>query len=491
MTPRSAPSRHLSPPRRCSGRLPRRALFLFVLTHYIRRFPFTLSSVLPLPFAFLCALCVSALILVFPSVAAEEHPSTSVVLDLKLDSEVEPILATYIDEGIADAEHRHASLVLIAMDTPGGLSDSMKDIIQHILNSTVPVAVYVSPTGARGASAGFFILLSADIAAMAPGTHTGAASPLIGVGAYPVAIDETLRRKITNDATAFLRSFADKRGRNPSVAETAVTDAKAFTEKEALDGKMIDLVAASEDDLLRQLDGRQITRFDGTKVKLALSNPVRTPFQLSGRQRLLSRIVAPDMFFLLLIVGVLGLYTEFTHPGMVAPGVVGGICLVLALYAMQILPVNIAGVFLILLALALFILEAKYTSHGVLVAGGIVSMLLGAMFLIRSPLTAGGVSLGIAVAATLPFAALTVVLMRLVLRSRKWKSATGTEELIGTQGVVVSSMIGGAEGMIRIHGELWRAVSAQPVPAGKPVRVLRVEGLKLYVEPVEATASAT
>jgi membrane-bound serine protease (ClpP class) len=367
----------------------------------------------------------------------------------------------------------------------------MENIIQHILNSSVPVAVYVSPTGARGASAGFFILLSADIAAMAPGTHTGAASPVINIGGFPVAIDETMRKKIMNDATAFLRSFTDKRGRNPVLAETAVTDAKAFTEKESLDGKMIDLVASSEDDLLRQLDGRQITRFDGTKVKLALSNPVRTPFQLSGRQRLLARIVAPDMFFLLLIVGVLGLYTEFTHPGMVAPGVIGGICLVLALYAMQILPVNIAGVLLILLALALFILEAKYTSHGVLLAGGIVSMLLGAIFLIRSPLTAGGVSLGIAVATTLPFAALTVLLMRLVLRSRKWKSATGTEELIGAQGVVISPMTGGAEGMIRIHGELWRAVSAQPVPEGKPVRVLRVEGLKLYVEPVEAAVPVT
>jgi membrane-bound serine protease (ClpP class) len=448
-----------------------------------RSFSFRL---LPLS-AQLCVLCVSTLSflpLASPT-AADEHPSPTTVLDLKLDGEVEPILATYIDEGIADAERRHASLIVISMDTPGGLSDSMKDIIQHILNSPVPVAVYISPTGARGASAGFFILLSADIAAMAPGTHTGAASPLIGVGAYPVAIDETLRRKITNDATAFLRSFADKRGRNPSVAETAVTDAKAFTEKEALDGKMIDLVASSEDDLLRQLNGRPITRFDGTKVTLALSNPTRAPFQLSGRQRILARIVAPDMFFLLLIVGVLGLYTEFTHPGMVAPGVVGGICIVLALYAMQILPVNIAGVLLILLALALFIMEAKFTSHGVLAAGGIISMLLGAMFLIRSPLTAGGVSLGIAFAATLPFAALTVFLMRLVLRSRKWKSSTGREELIGAEGVVVSAILAGVEGMIRIHGELWRAVSAQPVPEGKPVRVLKVEGLKLHVEPVQ------
>jgi membrane-bound serine protease (ClpP class) len=439
---------------------------------------------------FLGALCASGLILVFPSSAVEEHRPSS-VLELKLEGEVEPILATYIDEGIADAERRHAALILITMDTPGGLSDSMKNIIQHILGSPVPVAVYVSPTGARGASAGFFILLSADIAAMGPGTHTGAASPLIGIGAYPVAIDETLRKKITNDATAFLRSFADKRGRNPALAETAVTDARAFTEKEALDGKLIDLLASSEDDLLRQLDGREITRFDGTKVKLSLSNSVRTPFELSGRQKFLARIVQPDVFFLLLIVGVLGLYTEFTHPGMVAPGVVGGICLVLALYAMQLLPVNIAGVFLIFLAIGLFILEAKYTSHGVLAAGGIVAMLLGAMFLIRSPLTAGGVSLGIAVAATVPFAVLTVVLMRLVLRSRQWKSATGREELVGSQGIVVSPIAGGVEGMIRIHGELWRAISQEAVAEGKPVRVLKMEGLKLYVEPVEAKASAT
>jgi membrane-bound serine protease (ClpP class) len=441
--------------------------------------------------AILCALCISALAFVFPSVAAEEHQSTSTVVELKLDGEVEPILATYIDEGLADAARRNATLVVITMDTPGGLSDSMKDIIQRILSSPVPVAVYVSPTGSRAASAGFFILLSADIAAMAPGTHTGAASPLIGVGAYPVAIDETLRKKITNDAMAFLRSFAERRGRNPALAETAVTEAKAFTEKEALDGKMIDLIASSEDDLLRQLNGREITRFDGAKVKLALAHPTRIEFQLSGRQKFLARIVAPDMFFLLLIIGVLGLYTEFTHPGMVAPGVVGGISLVLALYAMHILPVNIAGVFLILLALALFILEAKFTSHGVLLAGGIISMLLGAMFLIRSPLTSGGVSLGMAIAVTLPFAALTVFLMRLVLRSRKWKSATGREEMLSEQGIVVSPILSGAEGMIRIHGELWRAVSTQPVPEGKPVRVLKIEGLKLYVEPIEATASAS
>ena len=440
-------------------------------------------------FTLLCILCAGVIAILLPSATADEHSASALVLELSLDREVEPVLATYIDEGLADAAKRNAALVLITMDTPGGLSDSMKDIIQHVLASPVPVAVYVFPTGARGASAGFFILLSADIAAMGPGTHTGAASPLIAIGAYPVAIDETLRKKITNDATAFLRSYAEKRGRNPALAETAVTDAKAFTEREALDGKLIDLVAASPEDLLHQLDGRTIARFDGTHVKLSLSHPSRATFELSARQKFLARIVEPDVFFVLLIVGALGLYTEFTHPGMVAPGVIGGICAVLALYAMHILPVNFAGLLLILLALALFILEAKFTSHGVLAVGGIVAMILGAMFLIRSPLTTGGVSLGVALAATLPFAVITVFLMRLVLRSRQWKTTTGREEMVGAEGIAVSGLSAGAEGIIRVHGELWRAYSPQSVPAGAAVRVLRVDGLKLQVEPAQATVA--
>jgi membrane-bound serine protease (ClpP class) len=426
-----------------------------------------------------------------PAATADEHPGGPFVQELSLDSEVEPILATYIDEGLADAARRHASLVLITMDTPGGLSDSMKDMIQHILASPVPVAVYVSPTGARGASAGFYILLSADIAAMAPGTHAGAASPVLSIGGYVPQIDDVLRKKINQDAMAFLRSFTETRGRNPVLAEKAITESTAFTEKEALNGKMIDLIASSTDDLLRQLDGRSITRFDGTKITLALKNPTRAPFELSSRQKFLARIVQPDVFFVLLILGVLGLYTEFTHPGVIAPGVIGGICLILALYAMQFLPVNLAGLLLILLALAFFILEAKMPSHGVLALGGVVSMFLGAIFLIRSPLTSGGVSVGVALAATLPFALLTVFLMRLVLRSRRWKSVTGKEELIGEQGVALAGLTAGAEGMIRVHGELWQAESAQPVAEGKAVRILRVEGLKLYVEPADAVVAAT
>ena len=366
----------------------------------------------------------------------------------------------------------------------------MKDIIQHILASPVPVAVYVSPTGARGASAGFYILLSADIAAMAPGTHAGAASPIIAIGGFPQQIDEVFRKKINQDAMAFLRSFTVRRGRNPELAEKAITESKAFTEKECLEGKMIDLIVNSSDELIRELDGRTITRFDGTKVRLDLKNAVRQPFELSARQKFLARIVQPDVFFVLLILGVLGLYTEFTHPGVIAPGVIGGICLILALYAMHFLPVNLAGLLLIALSLAFFILEAKTPSHGVLAFGGVVSMFLGAIFLIRSPLTAGGVSLGVAFAATVPFGIFAVVLMKLVLRSRKWKTATGREELIGASGIATDGLKAGAEGMVRVHGELWRAVSSQPVAEGKFVRVIKIEGLKLYVEPVEAASPA-
>ncbi len=415
-----------------------------------------------------------------------QETGSNVVEELKIDREIEPVLATHVDEGIADAAKRKASLVLITMDTPGGLSDSMKDIVQHILNSPVPVAVYVSPTGARGASAGYFILLAADVAAMAPGTHTGAASPVLAIGGWTVTIDETMKKKIFNDTEAFLRSITEKRERNPALAETAVRDAKAFTAQEALEGKLIDLIVSTPEDLLRQLNGRTVTRFDGSKTQLNLGNPMRVPFELSARQKFLARIVEPDMFFLLLILAALGLYTEFTHPGMIAPGVIGAVSAVLALYAMHLLPVNLAGLLLILVAVALFVLEAKYTSHGVLGIGGVVAMLLGALFLIRSPLTAGGVSLGVALAVTVPFAALTIFLMRLVLRSRKWKPAAGAEELVGSSGIVVSRLQAGREGMVRIHGELWSAVSAHEIAEGMPVRVLRVEGLKLHVEPAEA-----
>jgi membrane-bound serine protease (ClpP class) len=420
-----------------------------------------------------------------PAVQGQPAGPQPRVVVLRIDDQIEPIMAEYINGGINRAARERASLVLITVDTPGGLGTSMREMIQHILDSPVPVAVYVSPAGSRAASAGFFILLAADVAAMAPGTHTGAASPLLAIGGVPLKVDETLRRKLLNDATAYLRSYAAKRGRNVELAESAVTEGKAFTEKEALEGKLIDLVVSREEDLLAQLDGRTITRFDGSRVPLALRNPGREVVEMSARQKFLSRIVQPDVFFVLLIVGVLGLYTEFTHPGLIAPGVIGGIALVLALFAMQILPVNFTGLLLIALALALFILEAKYTSHGVLGIGGVVAMLLGALMLIRSPLTGAGVSLGVALGVTLPFAVLTIILMRLVLRSRRWKQAAGIEQLVESAGEVTEPIDG--RGMVRVHGELWRAVAPEKLPKGARVRVVSVDGLTLHVEPAERT----
>jgi membrane-bound serine protease (ClpP class) len=428
--------------------------------------------------------------------AAQTAPSTNVpnVVELRIDDEIQPIMAEYITEGIDQAAREKAALVLITVDTPGGLQDSMQKIIQRILTSPVPVVVYVWPTASRAASAGFFILLSADVAAMAPGTHTGAASPLLAVGGVPITVDETLKKKILNDATAFLRSYTDKRMRNPALAETAVTDGKAFSDVEAEDGHLVDLIAPSPDELLATLDGRTIRRFDGTSMRLDLRGARRTTLEMSSRQRLLARIVQPDAFFILLILGALGLYVEFTHPGAIVPGVVGAISLVLALFAMQILPVNFAGLLLMAVAITLFILEANYTSHGVLGIGGVVAMLLGAVMLIRSPLTGAGVSFGVALGVTLPFAVLVVVLMRAVLRSRSWKQTGGSEGLLGANAEVTEPLAtpagdGTFSGMVRAQGALWRAVAAQSIPAGAQVRIVRVAGLTLHVIPAATAAT--
>jgi membrane-bound serine protease (ClpP class) len=448
---------------------------------------------------FLFLLCVAALSSFLPgssataqSAAISNPSNTANVVELRIDGEIEPILAGYIVHGIEQAESDHASLILITIDTPGGLDSSMRAIIQAILRSPVPVVTYVYPTGSRAASAGFYILLSADVAAMSPGTETGAASPILEIGGEPVQIDETLRKKILNDATAYLRSYSSKRGRNVELAATAVTDAKAFSDKEALDGKLIDIVTSSKEDLLAQLNGRSITRFDGTTTRLVLVHPVVTQHEMTGREKFLTRIVQPDAFFILLILGVLGLYVEFTHPGAFAPGVIGGIALVLALFAMHLLPINFAGVLLIVLAMTLFILEAKFPTHGVLGVGGVVAMVLGALFLVRSPMTGMGVRLWTALSVVIPFAVIIVILTRLVLRSRTWKVSTGKEELIGEVGEVREA-VGSQQnpdtmGSVFVHGELWRAATraGESIPEGARVRVKKVKGLTLEVEPIES-----
>ncbi len=421
--------------------------------------------------------------------------NTSTVVELRIDGLIEPILAEYVVNGIEQAGREHASLILITMDTPGGLDPSMRAIIQAILQSKVPVVTYVAPSGSRAASAGFFILLSADVAAMSPGTATGAASPVMELGGHVMEIDETMRKKIVNDATAFLRSYAVRRGRNGEIAETAVTDAKAFSEKEALDGKLIDLVATSPEQLLAVLDGRTITRLDGTTDKLSLPHPILEAVNMTGREKFLTWVVAPDAFFILLLVGIFGLYTEFTHPGLFAPGVIGGIAIVLAVIAMLHLPVNFAGLLLIALALALFVLEAKYPTHGILGVGGVISMVLGAMTLIRSPLTGMGVSLGTALSVALPLAVIVVILTRAVIRSRSWKQAAGREEMIGEEGEIIEPVGTASEmgmGMARVHGEMWRvaAPKGESILKGSWVRVKKVDGLTLHVEIVRPPQSA-
>ena len=414
------------------------------------------------------------------------------VVQLRINDEIEPVLAEYIVNGINQANRQNASLILITESTPGGLDTSMRQIIQAILSSKVPVVTYVYPTGSRAASAGFFVLLSADVAAMAPGTDTGAASPITAIGGQPVQVDQTLAKKILNEANAYLRSYVTKRGRNPELASTAVTDAKAFTEKEALDGKLIDLIANSPQDLFAKLNGRSVTRFDGTMTRLDLSHPVVVPIEMNGRERFLQRIVQPDVFFVLLILGALGLYVEFTHPGLFAPGVIGGIAVLLALFSMHLLPINLAGILLLILALALFALEAKYPTHGILGVGGVIAMILGALMLIRSPLTGMGVSLFTALSVAIPFAIIVVLLMRLVLRSHVWKPSTGREEMIGEEGQITEPVGAGAAGMVFVHGELWRAIAAngQDIPKGARVKVRKVAGLTLEVEPIAASPQA-
>jgi membrane-bound serine protease (ClpP class) len=447
-----------------------------------------------------CAAALSLLVLAVraaaPVSAAPAPDNAASVVRLEIDGDIEPILAEYIVNGIEQANRDHAKLILITINTPGGLDTSMRAIIQSILNSPAPVVTFVSPTGSRAASAGFFILLSADVAAMSPGTDTGAASPVAFAFGEEAKIDETMHKKITNEATAYLRSYVEKRNRNPDLAATAVTDAKAFSAKEALDGRLIDFIAASPDDLLAKLDGRTITRFDGSTVTLALSRPSVRAVGMTPRQRFLAWIVQPDIFFILLVGAALGIYTEFTHPGLYAPGVFGALAAVLAIISMQMLPVNIAGLLLIVLALGLFVLEAKYPTHGVLGVGGVIAMVLGGLFLIRTPWTGMGVSLSTALGVALPFGILAIVLMRFVMRSRNWKVATGKEELLAEEGEVTEpigapSADGALTGMVRIHGELWRAAAAggETIPKGSRVRVRKIDGLTLEVEPVSPRPS--
>ncbi len=409
------------------------------------------------------------------------------VVEIPIDGAIQPFLADYVDEGLANAASEHASLVLLTLNTPGGLDTAMRDIIQHIISSPVPVAAYVSPSGSRAASAGFYILLSADVAAMAPGTDTGASSPIFLIGGTAAQVDETLKKKAMNEAAAYLRSISGKRSRNVDLAEKAVTEAKAFSDTEALNGKLIDLIANSQADLMAKLDGRTITRFDGTTMTLHLQGAAISEYQESSKQKFLGWLADPDVMFILLIVGLIGLYVEFTHPGLILPGTLGGIAILLFLVGSQVVPISLFAILLIAGAVALFAIEAKVTSHGVLATAGVLAMLAGALILVRSPITGAGVSLGVALGFTIPFAVLAVLIMRLAMRTFAMKQKMGAKsQLVGHTGEVREAVEG--TGMVFVGGELWRARSAAKIPAGTKVRVVRVDGLILEVEPAPVEA---
>lgn len=393
-----------------------------------------------------------------------------------VDQVVHPVTVEILGRAIDQAQREGAQLVLIRLNTPGGLMDASRRAIEKIVSSPVPVVTFVTPSGGRAASAGFFLLEAGDVAAMAPGTNTGAASPV----AIGVEMDQVMRRKVESDAAASLRSLTAKRGRNSALAEKTVLEAKSFTEKEALDNKLIELIANDERALLDALNGREITRFDGTKVKLALAGAEIVVYQKTTRESLVAAISDPNIAFVLLILGALGLYLEFTHPGLILPGVAGGILVLLGLAALSVVPINWGGVALLILAVTLFILEAKFASHGILGAGGAVAMVLGALLLVEGP-PEMRIRLGTAVGVTLPFALITVFLLSLVLKARANKVVTGEAGMIGEEGVARTELR--PRGTIFVHGELWEAVSSAEVEAGSRVRVVAVEGLTLRVEP--------
>jgi membrane-bound serine protease (ClpP class) len=429
---------------------------------------------------FVCAFLLCWLVLSLTATSPAE------VLKIVVDDTIQPITDEYIGRALAEAARNKDQAVLIELNTPGGLLDSTQEIVKRILASPVPVIVYVAPSGRRAASAGFFILESADVAAMAPGTNTGAAHPVtIGGG----KMDDVMKEKVENDSAAYIRSFVAKRGRNVEVAETAVRQSKSFADQEALSQHLVDYVASSEQDLFKQLRGKTIKRFDGQLVTLDLVNqPVRM-FDMTLKQRILAYIMNPNIAFILLAVGALALYAEFNHPGAVVPGTVGVVFILLAAFALNLLPVRFAAIVLILASFALFALDAKFAAHGVLAIGGIVTLTLGALLLVDAPIPEMRVHLATALAVSVPLGLITVFLMNIALKARANKIVTGSQGLIGESGVAQTMLT--PQGKVFVHGEIWDAISSSAgVSAGQPVVVRRVEGLQLQVDPVPQRRTA-
>jgi membrane-bound serine protease (ClpP class) len=418
---------------------------------------------------------ITGILLAFLAQAASAPPK---VIAVDVDGVVHPITAEIVAGAIAQARAENASLVLMRLNTPGGLDVAMRETIEEMLASPVPVVTYVAPSGGRAASAGFFLLEAGEVAAMAPGTNTGAAHPVSMTG----EMDAVMSQKVENDAAAYIRSISAKRGRNSELAETTVRQSKSYTEREALDQHLVDLIAANESQLLAALDGRAVTRFDGRVQTLHTAGAIVEVYEKSRRQKIVSAIADPNIALVLLVIGALSIYLEFHSPGLIVPGVVGAILVLLGLSAISVLPINWLGAALLLLAFTLFVLEAKFAAHGILAVGGAVSMVLGAVMLVDSPIPEMRVHWGTAVALALPFSAITVLLLSLVLRARRGKVETGSEGMIGQTGSAVTELA--PEGKVFVHGEYWDAVSLRPAAAGARIRVTSIDRLKLTVEPV-------
>jgi membrane-bound serine protease (ClpP class) len=417
---------------------------------------------------------IAALLLV---VVASATSARGDVLQLKIDDQITPASAEVITSAITRAEREGASALIITLNTPGGLDTSMREIISRMDGSRVPIIIYVAPSGARAASAGFIILIAADVAAMAPGTASGAAHPVMGDGRD---LDKTMSEKVVNDAAAFLRSHAEKRGRDPQTAESAIRESKSFTEREALDKHLIEIIARDEQDLLSQLDGRTITRVDGSQTVLHVAGEKLVEIIPNIRQRLLMALADPRIAFVLFALGALCVYFEFQHPGAIVPGVVGTLSVVLALYGFHMLPINLTGVVLILVAIGLFVLEAKVGGFGVLGLGGIVAAVVGSLILIDVPNPEMRIPLKLVLAVVIPFGVIMTFMLRLAIRARRSKVTTGTSGMIGLMGRAETAIA--PEGTVFVRGELWRARSRMSVSRGENVRVTSIEGLTLDVE---------
>jgi membrane-bound serine protease (ClpP class) len=427
------------------------------------------------------AACCLAVFFLFAAVCSAD------VLKVTVNDAIQPVTAEYIGRALDLAAANHDQAVLIEINTPGGLVDSTREIIEKIIASPVPVIIYVTPSGSRAASAGFFILESADVAAMAPGTNTGAAHPVILGG----KMDDVMKQKMENDAAALMRSVVAKRGRNVELAESAVRESKSFTDQEALDKKLIEYIAPSEQDLFHQLNGKSFKRFNGTTVTLSLKDkdqPFRD-YRMTLKQRILSYIMDPNVAFILLAIGALALYAEFNHPGAVIPGTVGVVFILIAAFALNLLPVRFAAIAMIIGAFALFAAEAKFASHGVLTTGGIVLLTLGGLFLVDAPIPEMRVHLATALAVSIPLGIITAFLMSIAVRARRNKVVTGEQGLIGEIGIAQTTLA--PAGKVFVHGELWDAVSPVPIPAGERIVVRQVDGLTLRVEPVAAARPVT